>query len=86
MMEKMPQSYSHTHKGGRRVKDGMKEQHLTEARSSNVGHKKKFRAGAQDARMGGDMSGPMSPSSLQVKTRRRGQGAMNRVPSPMGRE
>jgi hypothetical protein len=58
-----------------------KETQLIEARSHNMKHKGKFRAGEQDAR---DTNGPMSPSALQVKTRRRSNGSMNRMPSPRG--
>lgn len=75
------------HKGGRRKSGGSgvtgmrKESMLSEARTTNMKHKGKFRAGEQDAR---DQAGPMSPSALQVKTRRRGNGSPNRMPSPSG--
>ena len=69
------------HKGGRRTKTGMKESALSDARSKNVAHKKSFRAGQQDSR---DTNGPKSPSSLQVKTRRRGNGPANFNPAALG--
>jgi hypothetical protein len=92
MQVKMGQATQQGHKGGRRVSGGSnvtgtrKETHLTEARQSNKAHVKKFRAGSQDARMDGDMTGPLSPSSLQVKTRRRGNGPTTRIPNPSGGE
>jgi hypothetical protein len=84
---KAGQAVQQGHKGGRRSKAGSgvvgspKETQLSEARAHNQGHTKKFRAGVQDAR---DDNGPLSPSSLQVKMRRRGNGPMTRMPSPGG--
>jgi hypothetical protein len=92
MSKKEPQAVSQGHKSGRRVSGGSgvvgtpKHAQLAAARDSNKAHVKKFRSGSQDARMGGDLVGPLSPSSLQVKTRRRGNGPMTRMPNPSGGE
>ena len=83
------------YKGGRRKSvgssktaggPGVKEQALSGARSSSLAIKHAFRSGNQDARMGGDKSGPVSPSALQVKTRRSGSGASMISPPAHGRE
>ncbi len=91
MSKKEPQAVSQGHKGGRRVSGSSgvvgtpKHAQLAAARDTNKAHVKKFRSGSQDARTG-DMTGPLSPSSLQVKTRRRGNGPMTRMPNPSGGE
>jgi hypothetical protein len=84
-----PQPISSGHKGGRRVKPGnttsaggpgRKEHALTDARSTSLKHKHSFRTGSQDARDGAieagkGPTGAVSPSALQLKTRRRGMGS-----------
>ena len=82
-------SYKGGHRGGRRTSigastsaggPGAKEKSMREGRPLNIGGKGKFRSGSQDARVGGDMPGPASPSALQLKTRRRGDGAKMATP------
>lgn len=80
------------YKGGRRVSagstttaggPGAKESDLKSARSAGLSHKHAFRSGSQDAR---DTNGPVSPSALQVKTRRRSSGSTMATPPAHGRE
>jgi hypothetical protein len=85
------QSVNQNHSGGRRQGAGSgvvgrsKGQQLGEARATSLGHKRNFRAGIQDARSGAmkpgnGPTGPVSPSALQVKTRRRGNGPVQHMP------
>ena|SRR5579859_4931246 len=77
----VPNSLNQGHRGGRRMKSGMKGESLDRARNKNVAHKKAFRAGSQDARVG-DMTGAQS-RHVQT-TRRRGQGATVQYPTALG--